>query len=260
MTGSKRSLELLPISLVQTCRFFHSLLYAGSRRECPLCGGRFRKFLSAGVTRRRPDARCPRCNSHERHRLLWLFLRDRLPRPGAPDSAILHFAPEPCLVGRLRAAYGERYLTADIASPLAMRKMDIMAIDLPDESFDWILCSHVLEHVQDDSRALRELWRVLKAGGRAIVQVPITARSTIEGAATLTAGERARDFGHPEHLRAYGLDFAGRAEAAGFQVQVLDYAKTLAPQMRERCALVARGEEAEKIFFCSKGATAVSHP
>ncbi len=154
-----------------------------TRVRCPLCGKTARRFRPfGGGTVVRPNARCPRCDSLERHRLIWLYLRDEtdLFTPAAEPRRMLHVAPEPVLRERLAGEPLIDYLSADLEPGVADVQMDITAIDFPDDSFDVIYCSHVLEHVPDDALAMRELCRVLRPSGWAILQVPILLARTDE--------------------------------------------------------------------------------
>lgn len=133
-----------------------------------------------------------------------------------------------------------------------MRMMGITAIDFPDSSFDAVLCFHVLEHVADDRMAIREVFRVLKPGGWAILQVPITEPATREDPRIATAEERFRAYGHPEHVRAYGPDYADRLREAGFHVTVDRFLREISPFQRDRYRVQAEGEPLEEIYFCEK--------
>ena len=142
------------------------LVYAGRGRVCPLCGVRRRRFLPYGYVTPREDALCPRCLALERHRLLWLYL-ERETRLAEERPRLLHVAPEAALMRRFRRLYGDvpdRYVTADLESPLADLHFDIQHIPLADASFDAVICNHIMEHVEDDRQAMRELYRILRAG------------------------------------------------------------------------------------------------
>ena len=201
-----------------------------SRVECPICGVRRRRFEPAGVVPR-PNARCPRCGSYERHRALWLHL-EREPLSGR----VLHWAPEPALAERLRTRVD--YEAADLRGGPGVAALDIQRIDRPDAHYDRILCLHVLEHVPDDAAALRELHRVLKPGGSALLQVPLHEGETDEDPAVTDPAERERRFGQRDHVRRYGLDFADRVRAAGFEVDTLP---PLSSELTRRHALVPSG-------------------
>jgi SAM-dependent methyltransferase len=165
---------------VQSTRnFVRSLPSRGQGRWCPVCEKAARKFHTFGVVPR-TDAACPFCRALERHRLVWLYFGKRTDLFRQTPGKMLHVAPEQCFEDRLRSRLGRNYVTADLADPRAMVKMDITDIPYPDESFEVIYCSHVLEHVPDDQKAMKEFYRVLKPGGWAILLVPITADKTFE--------------------------------------------------------------------------------
>lgn len=217
------------------------LLYRGRGVECPVCGARYRKFLPYGYVRPRDNALCPNCLSLERHRLLWLWLTREtdlvrtLPRT-------LHIAPEACILRRLKplfAAHPQRYVTADLESPLADLHFDVQRIPLPDESFDAVLCNHLLEHVADDRRALGELRRILRPGGWGVILSPVDLgrERTFEDDMIVDPAERTRIFGQYDHRRIYGRDYADRLREAGFEVAETDYAATLSAEERKRYAL-----------------------
>ncbi len=218
------------------------LLYVGRGRECPVCGTRRRKFLPYGYVVSRDNALCPNCLSLERHRLLWLWLQresdlfEKRPR-------LLHVAPEVCLMRHLRKAYGggnvTDYVTADLESPLADMHFDIQHIPLADESFDVIFCNHIMEHVEDDRRAMSELYRVMRRGGWGVILSPVelTRATTFEDDSITDEAERTRIFGQYDHRRVYGRDYADRLREAGFEVEDLDYAAQLSEEERVRFAL-----------------------
>ena len=142
-------------------RIYQKLLNFGFKRYCPVCHSWVRKFNPYGLNRR-VDAQCPVCKSLERHRFVWIYLREQTPLFDSKPKRVLHFAPEPELERRFREIRGVDYVSADLLNPRAMLTMDICQMDCPDESFDFVYCSHVLEHVQDDRKAIAEIFRVLK--------------------------------------------------------------------------------------------------
>lgn len=205
------------------------------RTECPICGSRD-PFLPGGRAQR--AVRCGTCGSMARHRLTWLYLglrtnlfRDRLD--------VLHFAPEPHLGTQLRRQRNLTYLSADLRPGAAMAEMDITAIDRPDASFDVIYASHVLEHIPDDRRAMRELRRVLRPGGWALLLIPMWGPRTDEDLSVTDPAERERRFGQDDHVRMYGHDgeFERRLAAAGFAVTVEHFADELGPAAARRYGL-----------------------
>ena len=224
------------------------ILYRGRGRFCPVCETHFRKFLAFG-TPRREGAMCPRCGSLERHRFVWLYFLRRTDLFDGRSKRVLHIAPEVCFQPRFRKRLGSGYVTADIENPDANVKMDVTNIDYPSDTFDVIYCSHVLEHVTDDRRAMRELHRVLSPNGWAILLVPITAERTIEDPSITDPRERLRLFGQKDHVRRYGPDYVDRLREAGFHVTV-----TTVLEMMTKGDALAMGipTEQEQIFYCTK--------
>lgn len=219
------------------------LVYAGRGRVCPLCGVRRRRFLPYGYVTPREDALCPRCLALERHRLLWLYL-ERETRLAEERPRLLHVAPEAALMRRFRRLYGDvpdRYVTADLESPLADLHFDIQHIPLADASFDAVICNHIMEHVEDDRQAMRELYRILRAGGWGIVLSPVdlSRAATFEDDTVTDRDERTRLFGQYDHRRVYGRDYALRLAEAGFEVEDRDYAAELSAAERTLYALPA---------------------
>lgn len=242
--------KVIPVKYHHTFREIHrwgiSLLLYGYRFSCPICGGHFRKFLPFGV-KPRPNAQCPRCGSLERHRLLWLYLRD-MTNLFVDNLKLLDIAPMDCLQRKFRAMPNIDYISVDLESPLAMVKMDITDMQFPGNQFDCIICYHVLEHIPDDQMAMKEMFRVLKPGGWAILQVPILRDKTFEDPSVITPEDRERVFGQRDHVRIYGLDYKDRLEQAGFSVKVDDYVKQMSDDVVRKYGLM----KDENIYFCSK--------
>ena len=201
-----------------------ALFFRGRRHEDPIDGFRYRKLLPYGRVQRRENALAPASLSLERHRLIWLYLRDAL-HIEAQQWRVLHMAPEWSLRKRLRKLSNIEYTSADLSSPWADIHCDIQALPFPDASFDLILCNHVLEHIPDDRAAMRELLRVLADGGRALLLVPqdTTRAETLEDPSYNTDALREQHYWQKDHLRLYGLDYAERLRQAGFRVEAIDY-------------------------------------
>lgn len=187
---------------------------------CPCCGSHFPKFIPGGVNLR-PNAMCPNCGSLERHRLMQLYFQSRT-NLYTDRLKVLHFAPEACLELSLDNNSNIDYISADLYSPRAKQKVDITAIPYPDATFDVVLCSHVLEHIPDDRQAMRELRRVLKPDGWALLQVPIDKKRmvTFEDPTVTDPEERKRLFGQHDHVRWYGQDYPARLRECGFDVRI----------------------------------------
>lgn len=228
-------------------------LYAGRRFACPLCGGRFRRMRTAGGRR---HAQCPGCGSRERHRVMWLFLA-RETDILSGRCRVLHFAPERSIRVRLGALENVDYVTGDLAPGAADEQIDITAIAKPDESFDIVLVSHVLEHVADDGQAMSEMFRVLRPGGCAILQHPVDySRDTYEDWSITTPEGRLRAFVQEDHVRIYGRDLIDRLRTAGFEVEIRRYREELEPRQRDRLRLDEGSEEdrSDDIYLCRRPA------
>jgi SAM-dependent methyltransferase len=202
--------------------------WRGTGVHCPVCGGRFTRFLPFGEVVRREHAQCPGCGAVERHRLIWRYLHERTGLFTQPHR-LLHFAPEFCMERRLRSSPTIRYLSVDLRPGGAMRRADITALPFAEGSFDAVLCVDVLEHIDNDARAIGELRRVLRPGGWALLRVPVdvTRAATHHDPAIRSPEDRAREYWHGDHRRLYGRDFPDRLREAGFQVRCDDYAFTL---------------------------------
>ncbi len=223
-----------------------SIPYRGNQVACPCCGGQFRELMA---WRSKSKTVCPRCLSFMRHRLLSLYFKDKT-NLFTDKLDVLHFAPEMCFYRIFKKLPNLHYTSTDLASPLADMQMDITDIRFGDSSFDVILCNHVLEHIPDDRKAMAELYRVLKPGGWAILQVPLNMKSetTFEDPSITTPEERERVFGQHDHMRIYGRDYVQRLEAAGFQVKVDPYVRELDEALVRKYVL----DRNEDVFYCMK--------
>jgi SAM-dependent methyltransferase len=164
------------------------------------------------------DVECPNCWSLERHRLIKLWLDDH---PGLiVGREILHFAPEPAVKSFVKPL-ACRYVAADLIAKNVDKNINIEDIDERDCSYDMVICSHVLEHVNDDGRALREMCRILRPGGIALFMFPIVSgwNETYENAAIVGEKEREIHFGQRDHVRIYGRDVRSRIMTAGFNLE-----------------------------------------
>lgn len=199
-----------------------ALLHRGKTVECPCCGHTYSSFASYGY-RKRPNALCRYCLSLERHRGLWLYIHERTNLLKSPFK-VLHIAPEHQFQELLKNAPNIDYLSADLDMPTAMVKMDITDIPFAAETFDVIICNHVLEHVPDDAKAMSELCRVLKPGGWAILQTPMSDKAQTEEDLSITDPKKREElYGQNDHVRTYGMDKRNRLEQAGFAVRLDRY-------------------------------------
>lgn len=211
----------LLIRLSYVFKFFAPLLYKGNKVTCPVCERNFSKFLSYGSdVAHRENVLCPYDLTLERHRLMWLYLKNESDFFTA-NLDVLHIAPEQCFYHRFRAQKNIKYLTGDLVSPLADMHFDLHQIPLEDNRFDVIFCNHVLEHVDDAMQCMKELFRVMKVGGWAIMQVPqdFSRETTYEDKSITSPEEREKHFWQKDHVRLFGKDYPDWLRKAGFEVQ-----------------------------------------
>ncbi len=214
----------------------------GNTYTDPIDSKSFKNFLPYGYGNQRNNVLSPSTLSLERHRLLWLYLKNETDFFTAPKK-VLHFAPEQAFYKRFRNQKNLDYTTTDLNSPLADVKADICDLPFEDNSYDMILCNHVLEHIPDDTKAMQELYRILRPGGMGIFQIPqdLKREKTFEDDSITDAKERARIFGQYDHVRVYGRDYFDKLRSVGFRVVEEDYTKKLTPEEAERYCL-AKGE------------------
>lgn len=229
-------------------RYLDALQCRWRGNYCPVCKKSSAQFAPYGRIRRK-NAQCPKCGALERHRLAWLFLQRMTDLFDGRQKDILHVAPESCFQSHLKEKFGRNYLTADLFNPRADEKMDLCDIDHPDETFDVIICIHVLEHIADDRRALRELFRVLRTNRWALINVPITRSTTFENCLLSDPKERLKSFGQENHVRRYGPDFVERLRESGFHVTIVK-----ASEIASRRDLLQMGlmRHTGEIYFCEK--------
>ncbi|AFL84421.1 methylase involved in ubiquinone/menaquinone biosynthesis [Belliella baltica DSM 15883] len=240
----RKYLQLVSHFFLRLIAFF----YKGENVSCNVCEQKFRKFLPYG-RKARENALCPHCLALERHRLMWLFLQEKTNFFTSPLK-VLHIAPELCFIDRMDSLSNLEYITGDIESPLAKVKMDVHQIPFEDCSFDVVFCNHVMEHVEDDILACKEINRVLKKDGWGIIQSPVyDLENTLEDKTITNPAERERIFGQRDHVRKYGKDYAKRLSASGLIVKEDHYVKSLDETIIQKYALPKN----EIIFYCTKG-------
>ena len=210
----------------------------GNRYTDPIDGKSFRKFLPYGYEKPRENVLSSSTLSLERHRLLWLYL-SRETDFFSKAYKVLHFAPEQAFYQRFRKLQNLNYTTTDLNSPLADVKADICELPFEDNSFDIILCNHVLEHIPDDKKAMSELFRVMKKGGWGIFQIPqdLNREVTFEDDSITDKKKRAEIFGQYDHVRIYGRDYFQKLSEAGFKVEAVPYASEMSEEEVERFRL-----------------------
>ena len=208
----------------------------------PIDGKSFKTFLPYGYGKQRDNVLSPSTLSLERHRLLWLYLQNETDFFTMPYK-VLHFAPEQAFYKRFREMTNLDYVTTDLNSPLADVKADICNLPFNDNEFDVILCNHVLEHIPDDTKAMQELFRVLKPGGFGVFQIPqdLNREHTFEDDTITDKKERSKIFGQYDHVRIYGRDYFDKLRSIGFKVNEVDYTSNLSKEYIIRYCL-AKGE------------------
>lgn len=253
------------IRLSYVARPVLALALKGNTFTDPIDGKSFRMFLPYGYGTQRNNVLSPSTLSLERHRLLWLYLNEKTdffrsePVSDSPIThteriklrntetnsplKVLHFAPEQAFYKLFRNQKNLDYTTTDLFSPLADVKADICNLPFEDNQYDVILCNHVLEHIPDDTKAMQELYRVLKPGGMAILQIPqeLSRATTFTDDSITDQKERAKIFGQYDHVRIYGYDYFDKLRSIGFKVEEEDYTNKIAPELVEKYCL-AKGE------------------
>ena len=226
------------------------IFYRGNEFTDPINGKSYKKFLPYGYVKQRDNALSPGTLSLERHRLLWLYLNNET-NFFSKTLKVLHIAPEQCFYNLFKNLKNINYTTFDLNSPLADIKGDICNLPFKENSFDFILCNHVLEHINDDKKAMKELYRVLNKNGTAILQVPINQKSskTFEDSSIVDKKERIEKFGQYDHIRLYGLDYFKKLESFGFKVDPLKYSKEFTESEIIKYGLI----KDEIIPVCKKG-------
>ncbi len=228
---------------------FLSLFLRGDNFEDPINGITYKKLLPYGRLTSRENALAPDSMSLERHRLMWLFLQKETDF-FINKHKFLHIAPEYCFIKIFKSMKNLEYITGDLVSPWADVKMDVHNIPFADNSFNVVICNHVLEHVRDDKKVMKEFYRVMKPGGWGIFQVPIDTnnKSTQEDKNITDPKERERLYWQHDHLRLYGLDYANKLTEAGFIVTESNFVNELDKKLVSRYAL----PKDEIIYFCQK--------
>ena len=232
----------LLIRLSYLARPILAFILKGNTFTDPIDGKSFKSFLSYGYGNQRDNVLSPSTLSLERHRLLWLYLQNETDFFSATKK-VLHFAPEQCFLKRFRKLKNLEYTTTDLLSPIADIKADICNLPFEDNSYDIILCNHVLEHIPDDAKAMQELYRVMKPGGYGVFQIPqdLSKAVTFEDDSITNKKERAKIFGQYDHVRVYGRDYFDKLRSIGFKVEAVDFTEKLSKEDIERYCL-AKGE------------------
>ena len=220
------------------------IVYKGNNVECPVCDRTFRKFLSYGSeTAHRENVLCPYDLTLERHRLMWLYLKNHSDFFTAEKLDVLHIAPEQCFHKRFKAQENLNYLTGDLVSPIADLHFDLHNIPLEDNRFDVIFCNHVMEHVDDAIQCMSELHRVMKPGGWGIMQVPqdFSRATTYEDPTITSPADREKHFWQKDHVRLFGMDYPDWLRKGGFDVTEFNMSDFYSEDVQDRYRL-GKGE------------------
>jgi len=230
------------IRLSYLARPILALFLKGNNYTDPIDGKSFKTFLPYGYGKQRNNVLSPSTLSLERHRLLWLYLQNET-NFFSDNLKVLHFAPEQAFYKRFRKLKNLDYTTTDLNSPLADVKADICSLPFEDNSYDVILCNHVLEHIPNDSKAMQELYRVMKPSGWGVFQIPqdLSREKTFEDNSITDKKERSKIFGQYDHVRIYGRDYFDKLKSIGFKVEAIDYTSELSESDADRYRL-AKGE------------------
>jgi SAM-dependent methyltransferase len=231
--------------------FFLRIKLAGNNVVCSCCKSTFREFAPFGDNRRK-NAWCPKCESLERHRLLWMYFENKTNLYKEPLK-VLHVAPETVFFHLFKKQKNIDYHPGDIYNnlyPAGTEYFDLLNHNLPDNSFDVIICNHVFQYIEDDKKAMQNIYKLMKKGGWGIMQVPInTSRTTTYEDSSITDPlERLKAFGLKEHVRYYSYDYADRLRAAGFNVTVDDYTKEFTDQEIYKYGFW----KGDAVYYCTK--------
>ena len=235
------------IKLSYVARPLIAFYLRGNSYTDPIDNRSFRKFLPYGYVHQRQNVLSPSTLSLERHRLLWLYLKNETDF-FTTRKKVLHMAPEQCFLNRFKNLKHE-YITADLNSPIADVKADITDLPFEENTFDIIFCNHVLEHIQDDTKAMKELYRVMKKGGMGVFQIPqdLNRETTFEDNSITDKKERAKIFGQYDHVRIYGLDYFTKLRSIGFKVEEVNYSQKISSELSRRYRLM-EGELLPVVF------------
>jgi len=196
-------------------RFFYYQFYRGKRFQCNVCNKNLREFISL----KSGEKLCPFCGSSSRNRRLWNILKSEFLKS---DIRVIHFSPSRSLKRYLSKDLSLNYITSDYLGEFdAEKHYNITNISESDNSFDLIICYHILEHIEDDQAAMKELYRILKKGGSCIIQTPFKDGEIYEDDSIKSAEDRLKYFGQEDHLRIYSVDgLTDRLIQSGFEVKI----------------------------------------
>ncbi|MES2574153.1 MAG: methyltransferase domain-containing protein [Bacteroidota bacterium] len=211
--------QIVPRKLIfeqeETFRSFYSIFYSGDTFECNVCEKKLRTFIELPNA----DSLCPNCGSLKRNRRLWQLLENEFL---TPNSNVLDFSPSRCLYRKLKKIKTINYQSTDLSGDfIADNQFDITNLEITDNSLDLIICYHILEHIENDIKAMKELFRVMKPGAKALIQTPFKEGEIYEDYTIKSGQDRLKHFGQEDHVRIYSaLGLKKRLENCGFLVEI----------------------------------------
>lgn len=211
--------SFLWLKMENNLRKLYSLFFIGNQVYCSVCQKHFSKFILL----ENGDKLCPNCGSLPRHRRLWKIINEEIIITSS--DIILHFSPERCITRKLKNFHQERYHTTEY-DPTAQTQFhfDITRIDAKDQTYSYVICYHVLEHIENDRQAMSELYRILKKEGKVLIQTPFKEGDIYEDFTLTTKEDRLTHFGQDDHVRIYSvLGLKNRLESVGFQIQLKQF-------------------------------------
>jgi SAM-dependent methyltransferase len=199
-------------------RYFHYLIYKGSAVQCNVCNKKLRKFIQL----KNKELLCPACGSLPRDRRLYELLSSQYLMKGAK---VLDFSPARCLYRILKSNKDIEYTSTALAGDfMADKNYNITQIEAPIDSYDLIICYHILEHVDDDKKAMQELVRILRPNGTCLIQTPFKQGDIYENHSITSPQERLKHYGQEDHVRIYSADGLRKHLAkVGFEVTIREF-------------------------------------
>lgn len=199
----------------ENLRRFFAIFYSGKKFQCNVCQKELRTFVSLSNS----DSLCPNCGSLMRNRRLWQLLEAEFLKT---NTTVLDFSPSRCLYRKLKKSTIINYNSTDLSGDfIADYQYDITNLKIDDQTFDLIICYHILEHIIDDKKAMQELYRVMKFGAKALIQTPFKDGEIYEDFTIISEEGRLLHFGQEDHVRIYSvLGLRNRLEQVGFEVEI----------------------------------------
>ena len=193
--------------------------YKGNQFHCLLCNANLKSF----VILPNKDLLCPRCGSLPRTRRLIQLLTEK----NLLHGSILHCSPPLSIYKNLKANSSIQYISSDFENEfIADKKYDLTNITADDHTVDLVIAYHVLEHIEEDHQAMKELYRILKKEGKVIIQTPFKEGEIFEDFTIQSEQDRLKHFGQKDHVRIYAVDgLTERLTKVGFKVEVLQFSE-----------------------------------